>query len=93
MEILLYTTPSGLLLDIVGFLLIVRYGHSLFLRSGTGPPADNMGKDGDLYFQHEGPDKGDNSRRRFWAYVGVATVIIGFSLQIAGAMAAISLSK
>ena len=93
LEVLLYTIPSGLTLDIVGFLLIIRYGHSLFMRSGSGPPDDSMGKDGDLYFQHEGPDEGQYRRRRVWAYVGVTTVIVGFGLQIVGSMAAIHLSK
>ena len=50
MEILLYTTLLGLTLDIVGFILLVRYGHSLFMRSGADLPVDNIGKDGDLYF-------------------------------------------
>ena len=93
LEVLLYTIPSGLTLDIIGFLLIIRYGHSLFMGSGSGPPDDSMGKDGDFYFRHEGPDKGQDSRRRIWAYVGVTTVIVGFVLQIFGSMAAIFLSK
>ena len=93
LEALLYTIPTGLTLDIVGFLLIIRYGHSLFMRSGSGPADDSMGKDGDLYFRHEGPDDGQDRRRRAWAYVGVTTVIIGFGLQIVGSMAAICLSR
>ena len=93
LEALLYTIPLGLTLDIVGFLLIIRYGHSLFIRSGSGPPDDSIGKDGDLFLQHRGPDKGQDRLRRFWAYVGVATVIAGFGLQIVGSMAAICLSK
>ena len=93
LEALLYTIPAGLTLDIIGFLLIIRYGHSLFMKSGSGPPDDNMGKDGDLYFQHEGPDAGQDRRRRAWAYVGVTTVTVGFGLQIVGSMAAICLSK
>ena len=93
LEALLYTIPAGLTLDIVGVLLIIRHGHSLFMRSGSGPPDDSMGKDGDLYFQHEEPDGGQDRRRRAWAYVGVTTVTAGFGLQIVGSMAAIYLSK
>ena len=50
LEVLLFTIPLGLTLDIIGFLLIIRYGHSLFIdghslfiRSGSGPPDDSMG--------------------------------------------------
>ena len=93
MEILLYTTPSGLILDIVGFLLVIRYGHSLFIRSGTGPPVDNIGKDGDLYLQRKGPSEGRDNGRRLWAHVGVATVIIGFGLQIIGSLTVIYMSE
>lgn len=93
LEVLLYTIPSGLTLDIIGFLLIIRHGHSLFMRSGSSPPDDSMGKDGDVYFQHEGPDEGQDSRRRVLAFLGVTTVIVGFGLQIVGSMAAIWLSE
>ena len=93
MEILLYTTPLGLTLDIVGFILLVRYGHSLFMRSGVDLPVDNIGKDGDLYLRHQGADEGHDIRRRFWAHVGVAIVLIGFTLQVVGSIAAICLSK
>ena len=55
METLQYATPLGLALDVVGFLLVVRYGHSLFLRFGTGVPDSTTGKDGDLYFEVPGP--------------------------------------
>ena len=87
-EILLYTTPLGLALDIAGFLLIIRYGHSLFIRSGVGPPP-SKGKDGDLYLRREGPVEGHGDRRRLWAYVGVAIVCVGLVLQGVGPMAAI----
>ena len=66
LEILPYTTPLGLTLDIVGFLLVIRFGHSLFISSGTGPPVGN--RDGDLYLQYEGANEGHESRRRLWAH-------------------------
>lgn len=47
-EVLLWAIPLGLAVDIAGFLVVVRFGHSLFIRTGTGPPSDE-GKDGDLY--------------------------------------------
>ena len=88
-EVLPYASPLGLSLDIIGFILIIRYGHSLFIRSGSRPPDDSIGKDGDLYLQHGGPDRGQDRIRRCWARVGVATVITGFGLQIVGSAAAI----
>lgn len=84
MEALNYATLVGLVLDVFGFLLIVRYGHSLFLRVGAGAPRENEGKDGDFFLEIAGADdRGDRQRRRK-AHVGVATVVVGFSLQIVG---------
>ena len=93
LEVLLYAIPSGLTLDIFGFLLIIRYGHSLFIRSGSGPPDDSKGKDGDIYLNYEGQNEGQDQRRRFRAHTGVALVTIGFGLQIVGSVAAICLSR
>ena len=93
MEALLYATPLGLGIDIVGFILVVLYGHSLFMRSGTGPPHNEIGRDGDLYFQHSGlsDDRGER-RRMFKAHLGVGLVVAGFCIQIVGSIAAIYLS-
>ena len=95
MEIVLYAAPLGLMLDIVGFLLVIRYGHSLFIRTGVGPPSESDLKDWDMYLQYKGPDtehgRSQGSRHRFRAHLGVATVITGFGLQIVGSTAAIYL--
>ena len=95
-ELLLFATPLGLLIDIVGVILIVMYGHVLFIRSGTGPPNDSVGKDGDLYIQHSRPPNEDakraSRRRECLAYTGVGLVVFGFGLQIVGAIAAIGLT-
>lgn len=92
MEALFYLTPIGLVLDIVGFLMIIRFGHALFIRSG-GRPDHSKGKDGDLWFG-DGSNKGESEeskRRRFKANVGVGIVVFGFVLQIIGSLAAIHL--
>ena len=93
MEFLLWATPTGLALDVVGFILLIRFGHRLFLRSGTGPPPDNW-KDGDFYFQYAGAaDDGHEKRMRFWAHLGVTMVVAGFCIQIVGSVAAILLTS
>ena len=96
-EPLLWATPLGLLIDIAGFILIVRHGHALFMLSGAEVPSgpDTEGKDGDLFFVIPG-DTGkaerESRRRRRWAHVGVYVVVTGFGLQIVGAIAAICLA-
>lgn len=96
-ELLLFATPLGLLVDIGGVILIVMYGHALFIRSGTGPPDDSsVGRDGDLYFQHSGPpnegvEKASKRRERL-AYMGVGLLMFGFGPQIVGSIAAIGLA-
>ena len=74
-ELLLLATPLGLLIDIGAVILIVMYGHALFIRSGAEPPDDSVGKDGDLYLQRSGPpDEGDeraSRRRECLAHMGV----------------------
>ena len=80
--------PIGLGLDIIGFSLVLRYGHALFILTGTGPPpTGSEWIDGDLYFQvAEGKEA--TARRRFfrpdarmWAKVGGGLVILGFMMQ------------
>ena len=88
-EQFLYATPFGLFLDIIGVVLVIRYGHALFIRTGATPPRPDEGKDGDLYIKHSGPDEGDHARRSFWAQVGVVLLVVGFVLQIIGSIAAI----
>lgn len=76
-------TIVGLFLDLTGFVLVIRYGHALFIRMGSEPPQKGEGRDGDLYLQTKDPDYG---RRLGLARIGVALVIIGFLAQIAGAV-------
>ena len=92
LRILVWATVLGLGLDIIGFGFVIRYGHSLFLRTGAGPPPPDLARNS-FYFQYKGPDKDPGSRRRFLAKMGVATVAIGFAFQIVGAVAAIHLSN
>ena len=95
-QILVWATVLGLGLDIFGFILVIRYGHSLFIRTAPTPPPPGWpeGKDGDIYIQYDGPpDKGGDSRRRFRAKLGVALVVVGFTFQIVGAIAAIQSSN
>ena len=91
-ELLLWAAPLGLLIDIGGFLLVIRYGHTLFMRVGT-EAIDSEGKDGDVFIVIPGlpGDSGDRRRRR-WAHMGVCVVVAGFGLQIVGAIAAIYLT-
>ena len=89
LAILLYTAPVGLMLDIVGFLLIIRYGHSLFLRVVPGDLPDRQ--DHNLYLRADGIDEQIESRRRLYARIGVVAVVVGFGLQIIGSTAAIIL--
>ncbi len=86
MEALNYATLVGLILDIVGFILIIRYGHSLFLRVGAGAPRASEGRDGDFYFDVPGANDGGDGQRRRKARAGVATVMVGFGLQIVGSI-------
>ena len=89
MGILLYATPVGLILDIAGFLLIIRYGHSLFLRIVSGNLPDRQ--DYNLYLRADGVDERIESRRRLYARIGVVAVAVGFGLQAIGSTLAILL--
>ena len=83
-----YLVPIGLMLDIVGFLLVVRYGHALFLHAGSGPPDNAKGKDGDWYAEMLGEDiDAADTRLKRKAKAGVCLVVIGFVLQIVGSLA------
>ena len=88
-EYLLWLIPIGLLLDIVGFLVVIRYGHALFLRTGVGPP-DPKWKDGDVYWQIADDDPVKvalwDARRRLKAHIGVGLVVLGFVMQIVGSV-------
>ena len=88
----MFLVPTGLGLDIVGFLLVVIYGHSLFIHmTSDASPAADLGKAGDLVFWVKGDASVDrrDERRKLAALCGVVLVVIGFSLQIVGSIAGI----
>ena len=82
-----YATPLGLVLDIIGFGLVIWYGHALFLRVGSNPPSPSEGKGGDFYIQVPGGDE-QYLRQLKRAWLGVTLVILGFGLQILGTVVA-----
>ena len=91
MSILVVATPIGLALDIVGFVLLIRYGHALFITVSGGPPSGSKGSDNVLHIQTSESSGRENSRERFRARIGVVMVIFGFGLQLLGSIAVISL--
>ena len=92
-EYLLWLIPIGLLLDIAGFLMVIHYGHALFMRTGVGEPDSTIGKDGDHYNKLASGDPAEiarwDYRRRLKAHIGVWLVVLGFALQIAGSVVSI----
>ena len=54
-ELLLWATPLGLLIDIGGFTLVVLYGHDLFIRPGTFEAPERERPGILYYFTNEGP--------------------------------------
>lgn len=82
---LTYLTPAGLVLDVIGFVLIAKFGHSLFFMVGFGPPHPDQGQEGDIYAESSTPVNLDTQiRRRMLVYSAIILVVIGFLLQIAG---------
>lgn len=92
LEVLTWAAVLGLALDIVGFLLVIKYGHSLFLWAGAKLPPKQKN---DVLYLYGGELTREDvfKRRRFWAKSGVVIVVIGFGFQIVGAVAAIQLSN
>ena len=88
---LLFITPVGLLLDLIGFVLIIRHGHAFFIKLGTGE-APARGRPGNIYLQYEGTETGSKDRQFFWAMTGAVMVVVGFAFQIVGSIVAISQS-
>ena len=87
MESLIYLTPLGLALDIIGFLIVIEFGHNIFMRFDKEPPDPGDGRDGQIHWQSEG---GTNIELRRRAYVGVCIVVVGFVFQIVGSVAVIA---
>ena len=85
----------GLLLDIIGFALVFRHGHSLFLRSGPTSSDEDM-RDGDYYFQYKGGTSEEDAKalrtaryRRLKARIGAYTVLVGLGFQFEGSWASL----
>ena len=92
-ELLLWATPLGLMIDIGGFTLVVLYGHDHFIRPGTFQAPERERPGILYYFTNEGPsDESLPRRRRRWAHTGVGMVVVGFALQIVSSIAAIYLA-
>ena len=93
MDCWLLTVPVGLLLDIVGFLIIIRFGHSLFLRVASAAPESGTNENvlSLIPANVSDADLSRDQRRRIYARIGVALVITGFTSQIIGSVAAILL--
>ena len=88
-EFLSYLITAGLGADIVGFALVVLNGHAIFIRVSNRPPTGDEVREmrnGDMWIQHEGDDAKGNSRQRKCAWLGVALVVLGFSLQLIGSL-------
>ena len=84
LDFLRLAIPLGLAMDLFGVLLVIRYGHSLFIRIGETTPEPGQGKDGDLFFTVRGGDSGQNKRHRRLANAGVMVVVAGFAMQLVG---------
>ena len=81
-----YLNTTGLVLDLVGFVLVIKFGHDLFLRTITQEEYDkNKHKDpGTLYLISDNGESIESNRnwRLFAARMGVGLVASGFTLQI-----------
>ena len=91
LDYLVFLQPIGLFLDIVGFWLVIEYGHVLFLRAGAAPVPDKL-DEGTFYFQYQNggadSDSSDYKRRRR-AKAGVYLVLTGFGAQFISAVASL----
>ena len=66
----------------MGFALVIRYGHSLFIHFSSSKPTDGIGKDGDIFMVTENGDSDKQDRNfRLFARAGVTLVVVGFMLQ------------
>ena len=90
MDYLEYLQPLGLIIDIIGFILLIRYGHALFIRTGTSPMPPKDWWVGSYYFQREngeGPSSNDGQFRI--AKWGATLVITGFAVQFIGVISSL----
>ena len=77
--------PLGLLLDIIGFALVFRFGHAVFIRVSLGE-IDREAVRGN--YLTVVPEPGywasvtRNRKQRLWAYAGCYMVGIGFVMQL-----------
>ena len=87
LEFLLLAVPAGFVLDVVGFILLISYGHNLFIWFGENPPKPGEGNDTILHLEGPGLDSGQHRRLRQRALMGAWAVVIGFALQLIGSIA------
>ena len=76
--------PSGLLLDIAGFILILRYGHAFFLTISSRAPRPEEGSEGSIWLEYGGPPDNGHSHRLIKAKIGAGFIFTGFVLQLIG---------
>lgn len=83
-----YLQLLGLALDLIGVGLPIKYGHALFIYSGTTCPPEKL-PSGTMYLQYEGDesDNGDHRKRLRFARCGVWLIFIGFASQLIVAIA------
>lgn len=85
-----YLQVLGLLLDIIGVGLLIKYGQALFIYTGTGSVPEKL-PSGTMYIRYEGDesDNGDHRKRLNLARCGIWLVVIGFAAQLIVAIAAL----
>ncbi len=101
MESLIYLTPLGLALDVVGFWLVIQFGHTIFFQifdKEEDLPEIAKRQPGRLYAWVADPDQENqsitpkSSELRRIAWVGVSIVIIGFVFQIIGFVSMVAIT-
>ena len=95
---LISLTPTGLFLDIVGFILVYKYRDGFAPIISNRDLLNNEGKDGDYGITL--PDRSDEEiriiqeedrRKRRRVLTGLGLILFGFALQIIGSIASILL--
>lgn len=94
---LLILTPIGLGLDLLGVGLLLVFGNARHIWVSSSPPHPDLGKDGDLYLQTDDPSGTPTAagllkqerRQQFAWRVAVGLIMVGFGLQLVGAITAL----
>ena len=91
---LISLTPTGLFLDIVGFILVYKYREGFAPIISNRDLRNNEGKDGDYGITSPGLSdeevriiQEEDRRKRRLALTGLHIILIGFTLQIIGSIA------